>query len=306
MTIFPDPLKPGDTIVVVAPAGNLTTQQDYVNGCAILEEMGYKIAHRSPMWPGYGYLADNDQNRVAELHDAFLDPEIKAVFALRGGFGSLRLLEFIDVSIITTHPKFLVGFSDITILHEYFQAHSDLVSLHGPGITSLQSCDRPSIERLAHSLRGNWHHTLEEDIQVLRGGMDVSGRLRGGNLSSLVTLCGTPWSPDLSGSILFLEDVNEPPYRIDRLLTQFKLCGMLDTVCGIILGEFSTDRETDQNRFLRIHEFVWNRVLELTAESGIPIWGDFPIGHGSRNITMPIGAQTTMCSRNGRLSFTLQ
>jgi muramoyltetrapeptide carboxypeptidase len=304
MTVYPAPLQPGDTIAVVAPAGNLSDRENYVAGCNILTEMGYSVAAREHRWPGYGYLADRDQNRAAELHQAFLDPDVRGIIALRGGFGSLRLLEFLDPAIIAGSPKLMVGFSDISILLNYFQDRLQMVCLHGPGVTSLASCDHSSIERLAQSLRGNWHHSLDEEVEVLRTGTDVQGCLKGGNLSSLVTLCGTPWCPDFTDSILFLEDVNEAPYRIDRLFTQLKHCGMFEQVNGIILGEFSSGRDTDRNEQLRIQEFVWNRVFELTEGSGVPLWGNFPVGHGARNISLPVGAQAVMCSRSGRLSFT--
>ena len=303
MSLYPSALEPGDTICIIAPAGSLGDMQLYSDGCAILSDMGYNIAHYPQKWPGYGYLADSDRNRADELHRAFSDPAIRAIIALRGGFGSLRLLEYIDISVIRKNPKIFVGFSDITILQTCFVQQAGLICLHGPVAASLASTDRPSLERLAQCFRGNWHQPVREDIEVVRGGPSSTGVLCGGNLSSLATLLGTSWAPRCNGGILFLEDVNEPLYRIDRLLTQLKHSGMLDMINGLILGDFSQSPEQEKNERLRQRDFVWHRVLELTEDSGIPIWGNFPAGHGVKNITLPLGLDASMDSGTGILSF---
>ena len=303
MDLYPAPLKPGDTIGVIAPAGSLADLQSYDSGCKILSEMGYTIANYPQKWPGYGYLADSDENRADELHRVFSDPGVQAIIALRGGFGSLRILDFIDFSVIRNNPKIFLGFSDITILQTCFQQQAGLICLHGPVASSLAASDRPSLERLAQCLRGNWYQSMREDVEILRGGPNTGGRLCGGNLSSLVTLLGTRWAPQFNGGILFLEDINEPPYRLDRLFTQLKLSSIFASINGIILGDFDQTSDPDINASLRQREFVWHRVLELTEEFDIPIWGNFPAGHGARNITLPLGLHALMDSGTGILSF---
>ncbi len=303
MIIIPPPLQPGDQIGIIAPAGYLADQDCYQAGCAIIRDMGFTIAEQEKTWPGYGYLADSDSRRVAELHQIWATPDIKAVFALRGGFGSLRIIDKLDLGLIRKNPKFLVGFSDITILHNYFFQQAGLVGLHGPGLSSLASAETSTLVRLHQCLTGNYHKSLHEDVEIVRSGPVVSGTLRGGNLSSLVTLFGTPWAPDFSGSILFLEDINEPLYRLDRLLTQCAHSGMFENVAGIILGDFMDAGDFDQNDRLRCHDFVWNRITELTVDSNMPIWGNFPIGHCRRNITLPVGIESIMDSEKRTLEF---
>ncbi|MEJ2058624.1 MAG: LD-carboxypeptidase, partial [Desulfofustis sp.] len=211
----------------------------FYQGRSIFEEMGFELYEPEKNWPGYGYLADRDQERAAELHRLWANPEIKAIVALRGGFGSLRLLHLLDIALIKKHPKLFVGFSDITVLHTVFFHETRLICLHGPGLASLFQCDQPTRERLYHCLRGEWHRSLNEDIEVVRGWDPVNGPLLGGNLASLNTLLGTRWFPDLTGAVLLLEDINEPLYRLDRLLTQLWLSGVLNSINGLILGQFS-------------------------------------------------------------------
>jgi muramoyltetrapeptide carboxypeptidase len=303
MITNPPPLQHGDKIGIIAPAGYLADKEAYRTGCSIIKNMGFEIVGQEKNWPGYGYLADSDDRRVEELHRVWANPDIKAVFALRGGFGCLRIIDRLDLSLIRKNPKFLIGFSDITILHNYFFQETGLVSLHGPGLSSLPSADALTLDRLYQCLTGNWQRELQEDVEVVRTGPTVTGTLRGGNLSSLVTMIGTPWVPDLSETILFLEDINEPPYRLDRLLTQFTHSLMFEQVSGIILGDFSDDRDFDQIERLRRHEFVWNRIIELTSSQGMPVWGNFPAGHCRRNITLPIGSRVRMDSQKRTLEF---
>lgn len=302
MSVFPDPLVTGDLIGVAAPAGYLEEHERYHQGCDILREMGFEIFDTNKKWPGYGYLADSDEARLAEFHRLWDNPDIKAIFSLRGGFGSLRLLKNLDLSLIKKRPKLFIGFSDITVLHNHLYHQTGLICMHGPGLATLTVSDQISRERLYHCLRGEWNSSLKEDIEIIRSSPPASGPLLGGNLSSLNTLLGTPWFPKLDGAILLLEDVNEPLYRLDRLLTQLWLSGGVDSVNGIILGQFSDD-QTDRVEQLRRNEFVWSRVAELTADTNLPVWGDFPVGHGRRNLTVPLGAPCTMDCDEGVLSF---
>ncbi len=306
MALIPAPLEPGDCIGVIAPAGYLAEPEFYHRGCGILREMGFAIHEPGKSWPGWGYLADRDEARLAELHRMFAEPAVKAIFALRGGFGALRLLGKIDLRLIETNPKLFFGFSDITILHNHLFDQTGLICMHGPGLASLCRTEQDSLERLYQCLRGNWHKTLSEPIELVQAddqpGAIVEGPLLGGNLASLVTLLGTPWFPDLKGAVLLLEDVNEPLYRLDRLLSQLWFSGATEEVSGIILGQFG-DQDTEALEQLKRHEFVWNRVRELTAARPVPVWGNFPAGHTGKNLTLPIGAWCRMDSDRRRLQF---
>ena len=302
MSSLPPPLTHGDLIGVAAPAGYLTEHERYHQGCELLKQMGFQIHEAEKRWPGYGYLADTDEARIEELHRLWEHPQVKAIFALRGGFGCLRLLEHLNLKLVRKHPKIFVGFSDITVLHNHIVDRNGTICLHGPGLAALTDSDQASRERLYHCLRGNWNQRLKERIEIVRAGDPVSGTLMGGNLSSLVTLLGTPWFPRLAESILLLEDVNEPLYRLDRLLTQLWKSTEVDALHGIILGQFCDDA-VDPVEKMRRHEFVWGRVAELTHSKPVPIWGNFPIGHCRRNLTVPLGAPATMNSQSGTLSF---
>ena len=297
-------LKKNETIGIIAPAGNTRDPAAYQRGINILKRFEFEVVPESKKWPGEDFLSDSDEARARELMAMWRNPEIKAIMALRGGYGSLRILERLDFETIRSFPKLFIGFSDITILLNVLVQNADQICIHGPVVSSLSSCDNATIDRLHHCLRGNYHRALKEDLEIVRAAPPVQGVLLGGNLSSLATLIGTPWDIDYSGSILFLEDVNEPPYRLDRLLTQFSLANKWHGVKGIILGGFSDSFNVDLIERQRIEESVWKRVLELVEDPEIPVWGRFPGGHASRNIALPLGMRAEMNSDTFQLRFT--
>ena len=300
----PAPLKAGAVIGIIAPAGQIRDQQGFDTGIRLLAEMGFEPRFPRELWPGTGYLADTDTNRAEEFNRMWADPEIDALLALRGGYGCLRMATMIDLTPVRNQPKFLIGFSDITVLHNYLCQQTGLISLHGPTLSTLATSNRDSLERFHQCLTGKWRTTLQmKGVEILRGAEEATGRLIGGNLSTLLTLLGTPFEPEFAGRILFLEDVGEPLYRIDRMLTQLSLAGKFQKLTGIILGDFSLGNDMESTEKIRHHETIWNRVLQLTSGSQIPVWGCFPIGHGPANMTLPHGAETLMDSRNGRLFF---
>ena len=301
---IPKALQPGDCIGIIAPASQIQEKDALEQGISILKEMGFEVRLPRSLWPGTGYLADTDSNRALEFHKMWADPEISALLAVRGGFGSLRLLPFLDPEEIQKECKLLIGFSDITVLHGALSQTNDIISLHGPMLTGLSSISRDSLARFHACLLGKWNSPIESrQIEVLRGGDKVSGKLLGGNLSSLISVLATTVDIDWSGSILFLEDVGEQLYRLDRMLTQLWHCGKLNQPAGIILGDFSLSLEQDSLEKIRFHEEIWKRVLELTESSGMPVWGNFPIGHGPDNLTLPHGAEARMDSSKVILSF---
>ncbi|MCK5071636.1 MAG: LD-carboxypeptidase [Desulfocapsa sp.] len=302
---FPNKLQPGDCIGIIAPAGQIQDTLQLEQGIAILQEMGFEVKIPRDLWPGTGYLSDTDRNRAQEFHKMWADPEISALLSLRGGFGALRLLPFLDPEEIKKDNKLLIGFSDITILHSALYQTNDLISLHGPMLTTLSTISKESLQRFYASLTGNWDKAItERNVEVLRDGPPVQGNLIGGNLCSLLSILSTSIDNDWSDAILFIEDVGEPLYKIDRMLTQLWHCGKLNQPAGIILGDFSISDEMDSLEKIRFHEEIWKRLLELTESAGMPVWGNFPIGHGKDNITLPHGADTLMDSNNVRLSFT--
>ena len=301
---FPQPLRPGDCIGIIAPAGQVRDKERVEQGVAILREMGFEVRLPRNLWPGTGYLADTDRNRAVEFHKMWADPEIPALLALRGGFGCLRLLDFLDRVELKKNRKLLIGFSDITILHGALYQANQMISLHGPMLTTLSATSRDSLEQFHACLTGKWNAPIRSrQVEVLRGGDPVCGRLSGGNLSSLTSMLATPLDQGWSNTILFLEDVGEPLYRLDRMLTQLAHCGKLSQPAGIILGDFSMTTDQDPLEKIRFHEEIWTRVLELTETAAMPVWGNFPVGHGADNLTLPHGADAMMDSSKPLLSF---
>ncbi len=302
---LPEKLKKGDLIGIIAPAAQLKSKAPFVQGIQILKEMGFEPVHPRDLWQGDYFLADTDQQRANEFNRMWADPSIKALIAARGGYGSLRLLPFLDTKLISSKSKTMLGFSDITILNAYLFDNHQQISLHGPVVTSLPAMNRSSLERLYACLTGNFASTIELScLEILKEGHnDCFAPLVGGNLSSLLTLTGTAYNFDYSEKILFLEDVDEPHYKLDRMLTQMKLAGNLDHLSGLILGEFNHASYCDTVEKLRYKEYIWNRVLELTEEFSYPIIAGFPVGHGSDNYTVPYGLPARINLQKKRLEF---
>ncbi|WP_163336707.1 LD-carboxypeptidase [Desulfopila sp. IMCC35008] len=302
--LVPSALEKGDIIGIVAPAGRVVEQARFEKGIRILREMGFEPVFPRELWPGPGYLADTDVNRAGELMRMVASPEVKAVMAARGGYGCLRTLAHLDFSQFRKNPKPVIGFSDLTILLNQIFAQANLLCFHGPVVTSLPDCTNTALERLYYSLTGNFRKGLQVgDVEIVRGGDEVRGILVGGNLSSLMAMIGTPYDPSWKEAILFIEDINEPLYKIDRMLTQLALSGKLEGVRGLLIGDFGMDEKFDTISKLRYTEAIWTRVLELTSNTPFPVWGNCPIGHFNNNLTLPLGLPTIMDSNAATLSF---
>lgn len=300
----PEPLQKGDLLGVVAPAGRITNTDNFERGIAVLRDMGFETVFPRELWAGSGYLAGSDGDRVDELHRFAAEPEVKAIIAARGGYGCLRLLPSLDFSHLKRNHKMFVGFSDISILINLIADRCHCATFHGPTVTTLGSADSDSLERFYHCLAGSWYKALAPaELEVLRGGDSCTGRIFGGNLSTLLTLADTSYDIDWTDRIVFLEDINEPLYKVDRMLTQLALSGRLLSVRGLILGDFGGEHDGDQLLKLRYTEAVWSRVLELLDGTSIPVWGNFPVGHCQRNFTLPVGIEVMMDSGTGTLRF---
>ncbi len=293
-SIYPPPLKPGDTIGVLAPAGPVRDQQAFSDGVGILRDRGFQVRMANDIMRSENYLAGSEERRAAEFHDLFRDPEIKGILAVRGGYGSLRLLPHLDLDLIRHNPKILIGFSDVSVLLNAIHAKTGLIGFHGPNLCSLSRLKKSSIELFFSTITRQQPDDIQPaGLEVIKSG-NATGFLMGGNLASLTHMIGTPFEPNWNGAVLFLEDINEAPYRLDRMLTQIALSGRLDHVKGIILGEFTGCGDV---------EMVWNRVLELIQAKDIPVWGNFPLGHGQNNWLLPIGINVAMNSDNAGLHF---
>jgi muramoyltetrapeptide carboxypeptidase len=226
------------------------------------------------------YLAGNDEARLEDLHAMLQDQEIKAVFCARGGYGSLRLLGKIRYDLIRENPKIIVGYSDITALLTAIHVKTGLVTFHGPMVRELADSDQGNWESLLRLISTNQPAKLDlsEGTALIKG--MARGPLMGGNLSLICHLLGTPFMPSLDGCILFVEEKDEPLYRLDRMLTHLALTGQLKKVSGLVAGQFEGCGDTPAiNRLLT--DMLWG--LDIPLATGLPI------GHGSKNFALPLG-----------------
>lgn len=302
----PPRLRTGDTVGLIAPASPdnnplaLEPVQHTIRGMGLIPK---PAPHSSD---SYGYLAGTDQHRADDIHAMFADDNVRAVFALRGGWGSARLLPLLDWDLIRAHPKLLIGFSDITALHLAFAARCSFATIHAPnaanswGLISWNTLWRMAFNGEAATL-GN---AEGEDTSLDRWRTTTihpgkaRGRLLGGNLTVLSALMGTPWVPDFKGAILFLEDVGEAEYRIDRMMTQLALAGVLGSVAGVIFGQCSrciTDLP-DYGGFT-----VPQVLQDHLGPLGVPVFTGANFGHTRNQLSLPVGAQVEMDADKGTI-----
>jgi len=292
-------LVPGDAVAIAAPAGCLREEGRGFLERAVssLRAMGFRVKASPPPFRRNRYLAGEDVERADELMAYFSDPDIRAVFCARGGYGSQRVIPLLDPGVIRSNPKILVGSSDITALLVYLLEECGLIPFHGPNVATRQFFDGDA-KRTRASLKETLRLGLPSETpvcRVLKPGTG-QGRIKGGCLSILVSTIGTAYEPDLRGSILFVEDVNEPPYRIDRMLTHMRQAGKLDQIEGLVLGEMVGCNDKEGTNLESV-------VLELFRHQDIPILSGFPSGHGAMNLTIPLGVRVFLDGGRGRLIF---
>lgn len=291
--IRPPRLKAGDTIGIAAPAGPFETDL-FEQGMGILQDRGFRVHVPEAVFQREGFLAGPDEARAHVINTLFGDPGIHGIFCARGGYGSTRVLPHLDWAAIRRHPKIFVGFSDITVLHCAFSARAGLVTFHGPMGTTLAKATEDSLSLLQAALMSDVPVDLMPSDGVVLNHGEATGKVMGGNLTMLCHLVGTPYQLAFDGSILFIEDVTEAPYRIDRMLVQMTLAGCFDNVAGLVLGQF-----TDCGATAEIHDVFMRTFGPL----GIPVMAGFPIGHGEANATLPIGIEARLTTRPARMTY---
>lgn len=291
--VRPPRLKAGDTIGIAAPSGPFESEL-FAQGMDVLRDMGFKVQIPEEIFRRNGFLAGPDEARAGVINTMFADPDIQGILCARGGYGATRVLPHLDWEVIRRHPKAFVGFSDITVLHCVLLANAHLVSLHGPMGTTLGKSPEAWRAMLRQALTTDTALALAPSgVTVLNHG-EATGPVMGGNLTMLCHLVGTPYAPNYQGCLLFIEDVTEAPYRIDRMLVQMALAGCFDGVAGLVLGQFE-----DCGQAAEIHE-VFMRIFEPLE---IPVVAGFPIGHGTENATLPIGLEARLTTRPPRLAY---
>lgn len=306
--VKPPRLRPGDTVGLIEPAGFTDDAFDLDLVKETIVAMGLKPKPAKHLVERYGYLAGRDTDRAADVNAMFADREVRAVFAVRGGWGCARILPLLDFGTIRANPKLLIGFSDITALHLAFAARAGFTTIHGPNAAgSWPGFTWDAFRAIAFDGAtptlinpvGKDDRLVQRSgrIRTFRGGK-ASGRLLGGNLSVLAALMGTPWLPDFDGAILFLEDVGEAEYRIDRMLTQLSLAGVLNKVAGVVFGQCvsCTNKESS------FGGFTLSEVLQQhLAPLGIPAFQGALIGHVAAQFSLPVGVRAEIDADAGSI-----
>ena len=290
--IKPEKLKRGDVIGIISPSSPVSDKVKLDSGVSYFEKMGYRVKVGINAMKEWGYLAGTDEERVEDIHNMFLDNEVKLIICLRGGYGASRLLDKIDYRIVKNNPKIFCGYSDITVLQNAFFKKTGLITFAGPmaGVDFYEDISEFTEQNFWNTVTSSKPIKLNcpkgKRLSSYRSGI-AEGKLIGGNLSMFVSLIGTEYLPGPEGKILFLEEVDEVPYRIDRMLNQLRLSGYLGKIKGVILGSFTDCIENDlQRKSLKLEEVMDDYFIN---DFHAPVLYNLNHGHIKDNITMPIG-----------------
>ena len=282
------PLESGAHVALIAPAGPLQKPEDLPRAQENTRLLGWEPIVGSHASDRVGYLAGSDRDRLNDINRALRDPKIDAIWCLRGGYGMMRILSGIDYDAMSRTPKVIIGYSDVTALHAAVQRKCRLVTYHGPTAREpMTDMSRDSLRRAIVEQTDSCG--VAPNAREINAGV-AEGRLVGGNLAVLTSLCGTPFAPDLSDGILILEDINEPVYRIDRMLQQLKLAGAFNGCRAIVFGECvkCPDDAGGGGR-------AFDEVLgEIAHSLGVPCLAGIPVGHIAEQWTIPLGAMATI------------
>lgn len=293
--IRPPKLRIGDTVALISPASATYKREPFDIAIDSLKGMGFKVKEGRYLRARNGQFAGTDAERAADLNAMFADPEVKGIIAMTGGSGATRILDKLDYDLIRQHPKVLMGFSDITALLNAINVRSGLVTFHGPVAISEWNAfsvnyfkrvlmDGEIVQFSNPQEKGELPAPNKDRIHTIRGGV-ARGRLMGGNLSVLVTLLGTPCQPDFRNAILFIEDLNEYIYRIDRLLAHLRLAGAFKQLAGVVIGQFTDCEPGDGYGTLTLDEVFDDYFKSLN----VPVFSGSLIGHIKPKFTLPVG-----------------
>ncbi len=285
MMIVPPFLKPGDRIRIIAPAGKV--QKDKVlPGIELLRDEGFEVITGRNVFNQQFQYAGDDKQRAFDLQEAIADPETKAIICARGGYGTVRLLESTDFSPLQKAPKWLAGFSDITVLHAVFN-QLGLASIHGamPGFFLENKKPTRSFFSLMELLRSGTSHITTPAHPLNRVGI-ATAELVGGNLSLINSLQGTPWQLNTDGKILLIEDVGEYLYHLDRMMQNLRLAGQLKNLAGLVVGGFTEMKDNESPYGKTVEEIIFESVSDYS----FPVCFDLPVGHIPKNLSLMFGA----------------
>lgn len=306
-------LQAGDTVGIISSGFRILQDVDLQYAIERLAAMGLNAAPGHAVLKQHGYFAGTDEVRAQDINQMFADPKIKAIFQLRGGFGSARVLDLLDYEVIAKNPKIIMGMSDTTALLLAIYHKTGLVTFHGPNIGAdwpeftRQGVNTVLFENKPIVFKNPEHKTddlivTEDRIQVIKSGQ-AQGRLMGGNLTVLTSLIGSNYLPDFTDAILFIEEVNEAPYKIDRMLTQLKLAGILDKLAGMVIGKFThctPNHPGSTYGSFHVMQILKDHILPLN----IPAWYGAMVSHEKRIFTLPIGQSVAIDAQSGSISIT--
>lgn len=309
----PRKLEAGDTIALVAPASPPLSLDVVDTIKKSIEEKGFKVQVTAKARKRLGYLAGSDEIRIADLNNAILSPKVRGILCIRGGYGTLRIIDKIDLKALKRDPKVIIGCSDITTIHSLLTSQINMVSFHGPVAQGLYDSNCPEFtwNSLLHQITGSHkaigsicseYDDYPKTVYSLKKGR-VTAPLIGGNLAVLTSLLGTPYFPDLRGKILFLEEIGEMPFRIDRSLTRLIMSGALNKVAGFALGLFKDCeyRPPKEGELVEFKQKLRDVFIEKLLPFGKPIVVGLPFGHLPHNATLPILTKATLDGQLGDL-----
>lgn len=306
--LLPRRLQPGDTLGLFNPSGAIHERAPYAQAHAALQALGFRTLEAPNLRARWGHMAGTPQQRADDLHALFADPQVAGLLAVTGGSGANRVLPLLDYGLIARHPKVLGGFSDLSALINAVHARTGLVSFHSPLARSewnaftVAQFKAVVMDGRAHAFcnepsAGEALGAAEGRTTTIRGGR-AQGPLLGGNLAVLTSLVGTPYLPDFEGAILFLEDVNEYIYRVDRMLSTLMLAGVLARVAGVVLGGFTHCTVSEGSFGTLTLDEVFD---DYFGGLGVPVYRGAQFGHVKRKFTLPLGVPTEIDADAGTL-----
>lgn len=299
--LVPPILKPGDRILLLSPSGN-TASEPVLAAANVLRSLSYQVELLRHALGCAGIYSGTDDERLADLQSALDRPDVAAIWCIRGGYGTMRIIDRLDFSGFVKHPKWLIGFSDITVLHSKLQNQLGIVSLHAPMMKhiSLYGADNDDVQRTLALMGGN-HESVVAPAQVLSRCGTAKGVLVGGNLSLLYALRGTPFDFNPDGKILFIEDLCEYHYHLDRMLQNLRLGGVLDRLSGLVVGQFTEMKDGATPYGID----AYGIVADAVGGYDYPVWFGFPSGHDYPNCPLMLGAQIniSVCQGEGSLTY---
>lgn len=299
--LLPNRLKKGDTIGIAASAGSIEDKKEVHDFQNVLHQLGYKTQLGKNVFGQLGYFSASDEARADEFMELVSDDNVQGIFFIRGGWGCARILELIDYPTIAAQRKIIMGFSDITALLNAITYKTGLVTFHGPGGNSTWNAYSVNyVHRLLKDAENVLFKNTSSDAAILTySSGTVKGTCFGGNLSVLCGMIGSGYLPDWDGKILFLEDVGEEPYRIDRMLTQLKLTGVFDRISGLILGNFRKCIAENPARSFTLEE-VFEQHFK---DTNFPVFYGAQIGHVRDKFTLPIGIDVQIDADAGTIQL---